>query len=108
MSDHSKIKLTEEELDNIIECFEKDRERITQEFGFDDNAEMYLQLFKSFRQQILDNQDKAGKFEKIKRDVADRKKFHALCENKFGSGSGMGQHHHMVWEELDKIDRNLS
>ena len=108
MSDQNRIKLTKEELDNIITCFEKDRERVSEHYGHEDDSEMYFQLFKSFRQQILENQNKAEKFEKIKRDIADRKKFHSLCENKFGPNTGTGQHHHLIWEELDQIDQKMS
>ena len=103
-----KIKITKEELDNIVTCFANDRQRITQEFGYDEDAEMYLQLLKSFKEQILENQYKAGRLDKVKREITDKKKFHKLCETKYGLDSGLGQHHHAIWEELDQIENQYS
>jgi len=55
MDNDFEIKLTEEELDAIVECFESDRAKITEQFGFD--ADIQLQLFKTFKQQTLGNQE---------------------------------------------------
>ncbi len=57
MDNDFEIKLTEEELDAIVQCFESDRAKITEQFGFDADADMQLQLFKTFKQQILGNQE---------------------------------------------------
>ena len=97
----SEIKLTEDELDNIVKCFENDRERITRQFGYDNDANTYLQLFKTFKQQILENQ-------KITERLRDRKNYHLLCEGKFESGSEMARYHHTMWEELNKIENTDS
>ncbi len=48
MDNDFEIKLMEEELDAILQCFESDRAKITEQFGFD--ADMQLQLFKTFKQ----------------------------------------------------------
>ena len=101
MTDNSEIKLTEKELDNIVKCFESDRERITEQFGSDADADMQLQLFKTFKQQILENQE-------IMERVQDRKHYHLLCEGKFDSGSAMAQYHHAMWEELVQIEKGYS
>jgi len=98
MSDDSEIKLTEEELDNIVKCFESDRKRITEQFGFDADSDMQLQFFKTFKQQILENQE-------IMDRVRERKNYHLLCEGKFDSGSTMAQYHHAMWEELSNIEQ---
>ena len=97
MSDDFEIKLTEEELDSILKCFESDRNRITEQFGFDADADMQLQLFKTFKQQILENQE-------IMNKVRERKHYHLMCEGKFDSGSTMAQFHHAMWEELSNIE----
>lgn len=98
MSDDLEIKLTEEELNNIVQCFEDDRRRITEQFGFDDESDMQLQLFKTFKQQILENQELMDR-------VRERKNYHLLCEGKFDSGSAMAQYHHAMWEELSNIEK---
>ncbi len=92
----SEIKLTKEELDNIEKCFEADRTKITQQFGYDDNADMSLHLFKTFKQQILMNQEIAER-------LRERQDYHLLCESKFESGSEIAQYHHAIWAELNKI-----
>ena len=101
MSDSTEIKLTEEELDNIVKCFESDRKKITEQFGFDADADMQLQLFKTFKQQILENQE-------IMDRVRERKHYHLLCEGKFDSGSTMAQYHHSMQEELYDIEKGNS
>ena len=96
--DNSKISLTEEDLDNIIKCFEMDRERITKELGaIDVDSDMYLQLLKSFREQILENQ-------KIVERVKDQKQYHSLCEGRFDSNSEIARFHRAVREELHQIE----
>ena len=96
--DNSKISLTEEDLDNIVKCFEMDRERVTKELDtIDADSDMYLQILKSFREQILENQ-------KIVERVRDQKQYHALCEGKFDSNSEVAKFHHAVWEELHHIE----
>ena len=94
----SEIKLTKEELDNIERCFEKDRARITQQFGYDDDADMSLHLFKTFKQQILMNQEIAER-------LRERQDYHLLCEGKFESGSEIARYHHAIWEELNQIEK---
>ena len=98
MSDSdSFIKLTDEELDNIVNCFENDREFVSRHLGHDTNADMLLQLFKTFRNQIIENQN-------IVERLRDRKQYHLLCESRFEPGSGNSQYHHAVWKELDNIE----
>ena len=101
MSDGSEIKLTEEEFDNIVKCFESDRKRITEQFGFDADADMQLQLFKTFKQQILENQD-------VMERIQERKQYHLLCEGRFDSVSAMAQFHHAMWKELSEIENGHS
>lgn len=91
------IKLTEEELDDIVNCFESDREFVSKQIGPDTNADMLLQLFKTFRNQIIENQN-------IVERLRDKKQYHLLCESKFESGSGNSQYHHAVWKELEDIE----
>ena len=96
--DNSKISLTEEDLGNIIKYFERDRERVTKELNTTDvESDMYLQILKSFREQILENQ-------KIAERVRDQKQYHALCEGKFDSNSEIARFHHAIWEELHQIE----
>ena len=65
--DNSKISLTEEDLDNIVKCFEMDRERVTRELdSINADSDMYLQLLKSFREQILENQKNSREGERSK------------------------------------------
>jgi len=101
LTDNSEIKLTEKELDNIVKCFESDRKRITEQFGSDADADMQLQLFKTFKQQILANQE-------IIERIQERKHYHLLCEGKFESGSAMAQYHHAMWEEFVQIEKGHS
>ena len=108
MSKEVKIKITREELSEIITCFEKDREKINQQFGYDENAEMCLQLLKSFEQQILENQENSDKFERMKNKITDKKKFHLICEGNAGADSNLGKHHHEIWKELNQIYGNDS
>ena len=91
----------EEELDNIVKCFESDRTQITEQFGFDADADMQLQLFKTFKRQIIENQE-------VMERLQEQKQYHLLCEGKFNSGSAMAQYHHAVWEELVKIEKGYS
>lgn len=95
---NSEIKLTKEELDNILKCFESDRAQITKQFGYDDDANTNLQLFKTFKQQILINQELAER-------LRDRKNYHSLCESKFESSSEIARYHHAIWEELNHIEK---
>ena len=108
MNKEVRIKITKEELSEIITCFEKDREVINQKIGYDENAEMCLHLLKSFEQQILENQENADKFERMKNKIRDKKKFHLICEGNAGSDSNLGKHHHSIWEELNQIYGNES
>lgn len=94
----SEIKLTKEELDNIEKCFETDRAKITQQFGYDTEADMNLQLFKTFKQQILQNQEIAERLQ-------ERQNYHLLCEGKFDSSSEIAQYHHAMWKELNQIKK---
>lgn len=97
MDDNLKIKLTEDELEKIITYFERDRTQINENFGFDEDADMYLQILKTFKQQILENQVIVDR-------LSQRKDYHFLCETRFGKGSGMAKFHHMVWKELKQIE----
>ena len=98
MSDsNSFIKLTEEELDDIVKCFESDREFVSRQQGNDSKADMLLQLFKTFRNQIMENQNIAER-------LRDRKQYHLLCQSRFEPGSGNSQYHHAVWKELESIE----
>ena len=92
-----KIKLTEDELDNIVKYFENDREQVTEKIGYDEDADMHLQILKTFKQQILENQDIAER-------VTERKEYHLLCEGRFEKGSEMAKFHHLMWEELNQIE----
>ena len=98
MDSDSEIKLTREELDKIAECFETDRARITEQYGYDKDADMNLQLFKTFKQQILENQE-------IAKRLRERQEYHLLCKGKFDPNSDMAQYHHTMWEELNKIEK---
>ena len=97
MDDTLKIKLTEDELENIIQYFESDRAQVTEKIGFDEDADMHLQILKTFKQQILDNQDIADR-------LTERKDYHLLCEGRFEKGSEMAKFHHLLWEELNQIE----
>jgi len=97
MSDTSNIRLTEEELDNIVKYFESDREQVTEKFGYNEDADMYLQILKTFKLQILENQEIAER-------LRERKDYHFLCKGKFDSGSEMAKFHHLMWEEFDQIE----
>ena len=94
----SEIKLTEEELDNIVRHFESDRTQITKQFGNDNEANMYLELLKTFKEQILENQE-------IRKRLTDRKNYHLLCKSKFDSNSSNAKYHETMWEELNKIEK---
>ncbi len=82
MDNDFEIKLMEEELDAIVQCFESDRAKITEQFGF--NADIQLQLFKTFKQQILGNQEVTNR-------VQEQKNYHFLCKWKYDSGSAMAK-----------------
>lgn len=97
-SNEMKIKITKEELDNIVKCFERDREYINKESEYDADSDMYLELLKSFKQQILDNQD-------IVERLRDHKEYHQLCETKFASDSKRAQFHHLIYQELIEIEK---
>ena len=97
MDDTLKIKLTEDELENIIQYFENDRVQVTEKIGFDEDADMHLQILKTFKQQILDNQDIADR-------LTERKDYHLLCEGRVEKGSEMAKFHHLMWEELNQIE----
>ena len=101
MDNDFEIKLTEEELDAIVQCFESDRAKITEQFGFDADADMQLQLFKTFKQQILGNQE-------VMNRVQEQKNYHLLCEGKYNSGSAMAKYHHAMWKELVQIEKGYS
>ncbi len=101
MDNDFEIKLTEEELDAIVQCFESDRAKITEQFGFDADADMQLQLFKTFKQQILGNQE-------VMNRVQEQKNYHLLCKGKYDSGSAMSKYHHAMWEELVQIEKGHS
>ncbi|MGH1521099.1 MAG: hypothetical protein ACRBB2_01825 [Nitrosopumilus sp.] len=93
-----KIKITKEELDNIVKCFERDRQYTNKESEYDADADMYLELLKSFKQQILDNQD-------IVERLRDHREYHQLCETKFASDSKRAQFHHLICQELVEIEK---
>ena len=93
----SQIKLTKEELDNIVKCFESDRTEITNQFGNDNEANMYLELLKTFKDQILENQE-------IRKRLVDHKNYHLLCKSKFEQNSANAKYHQTIWEELNKIE----
>ena len=97
MDDTFKINLTEDELENIIRYFENDRVQVTEKIGFDEDADMHFQILKTFKQQILDNQDIVDR-------LTERKDYHLLCEGRFEKGSEMAKFHHLVWEELNQIE----
>lgn len=97
-SDSIKIKLTKEELSNIIKYFERDRQYINKESGHDEDADMYLELLKSFKQQILNNQEIAER-------LRDHKQYHQLCKSKFSSEPARVKYHHAMYEELKEIER---
>ena len=101
MDNDFEIKLTEEELDAIVQCFESDRAKITEQFGFDADADMQLQLFKTFKQQILGNQE-------VMNRVQEQKNYHLLCEGKYHSDSTMAKYHHAMWKELVQIEKGYS
>ena len=96
-SDSLKIKLTKEELNNIIRHFERDRQHINKESGQDEDADMYLELLKSFKQQILNNQE-------IVERLRDHKQYHQLCKSKFSSEPARVKYHHATYEELREIE----
>ena len=98
MDDTLKIKLTEDELENIVKYFESDRAQVTEKFGYDEDADMHLQILKTFKQQILSNQDVADR-------LTERKDYHVLCEGRFEKGSEMAKFHHLMWEELNQIEK---
>lgn len=97
MSENLRIRLTEEELENIVKYFEQDRNQITERFGADEEADMHLQILKTFQKQILENQDIADR-------VTQRKDYHLLCKSRFEKGSDMAKFHHYVWQELNNIE----
>ncbi|WP_316505337.1 hypothetical protein [Nitrosopumilus sp.] len=97
MDDTLKIKLTEDELENIVKYFESDRAKVTEKFGYDEDADMHLQILKTFKQQILANQDVADR-------LTERKDYHMLCEGRFEKDSEMAKFHHLMWEELNQIE----
>ena len=97
-SNEMKIKITKDELNNIVKCFERDRQYINKESGYDADSDMYLELLKSFKQQILDNQD-------IVERLRDHKEYHQLCETKFASDSRRAQFHHLICQELVEIEK---
>ena len=97
MSENLRIRLTAEELEKIVKYFEQDRAQINEKFGFDEDADMHLQILKTFQNQILENQDIADR-------LTQRKDYHLLCESRFDKGSEMAKFHHLVWEELNKIE----
>jgi len=99
MDNDFEIKLTDEELDAIVQCFESDGAKITEQFGFD--ADMQLQLFKTFKQQILGNQE-------VMNRVQEQKNYHLLCNGRYDSGSAMAKYHHAMWEELVQIEKGSS
>ena len=82
MDNDFEIKLTEEELDAIVQCFESDRAKITEQFEFD--ADIQLQLFKTFKQQILGNQEVTNR-------VQEQKNYHLSCKWKYNFGSAMAK-----------------
>ena len=97
MDDSLKIKLTEDEIENIIKYFEQDRAQVTESFGYDEDADMYLQILKTFKEQILENQEIVDR-------LSQRKEYHQLCKSRFGKGSDMSKFHHFVWQELNQIE----
>ena len=97
MSENVKIRLTEDELEKIVLFFERDRNQITEKFGYDEDADMHLQILKTFQQQILENQDIADR-------LTQRKDYHLLCKSRFEKGSEMAKFHHYVWQELNNIE----
>ena len=93
-----KIKITKEEIDGIIRCFERDSQYINKESEYDEDSNMYLELLKSFKQQILDNQD-------IVERLRDHKEYHQLCETKFASDPKRAEFHHLIFQELVEIEK---
>ena len=99
MDNDFEIKLTEEELDVIVQCFESDRAKITEQFGFD--ADIQLQLFKTYKQQILGNQE-------VMNRVQEQKNYYLLSKWKYDSGFAMAKYRHALWEELVQIEKGSS
>ena len=99
MDNDFEIKLMEEELDAIVQCFESDRAKITEQFGFD--ADIQLQLFKTFKQQTFGNQE-------VMNRVQEQKNYPLLCKGRYDSGSAMGKYHHAMWEGLVQIEKGSS
>ena len=98
MSDsNSNIELTEKELENIIESFENDRRFVSKQLGYDSDADMNLELLKTFQTQIVENQ-------KIAKRLREQKRYHLLCKSKFDSDSKVAQYHQTIWQELNKIE----
>ena len=97
MSESQRIRLTGEELEKIVQYFERDRAQITARFGADEDADFHLQILKTFQKQILENQDIADR-------VTQRKDYHSLCKSRFEKGSDMAKFHHYVWQELNNVE----